>query len=359
MKLSRNEYHGIKRKQKYSSKPLNTLIKQKKKSRERWSNFFRTQSNKETKPVQNDQDKFNLERQSEVSMDGKNPKNQTRSLSRLKLSPQQGKWLFIFLFLLGLVLMCFPIVSQYLYYEASQVQVEVFNQEVQKVSNEEIERRIQLAHAYNSTIEPSLAGSTDPFSDLQKEGIREYARMLEINEQIGYVSIPKIRQELPVYAGTNENVLQKGVGHIETTSLPVGGPGTHAVITAHRGLPTARLFTDLDQLKKGDIFYYRNIKETLAYQVDKVKVVNPKDIQAIRIEAGEDRMTLLTCTPYMINSHRLLVYGKRIPYHEEVQPEARKESSFFNFRIYFYLALLLLIIMVAIIFIYKTRQKHR
>lgn len=279
-----------------------------------------------------------------------------------ELKPQKRKrrsltWktkvLFLLSFLVGLGLILFPIVSQFLYYQAAQVEIKNFDQTVKKLEPNDIDWRIKLAHAYNSTIEPSLNGMTDPFSQFQQEGIAEYARMLEVNEQIGYISIPNIFVEIPVYAGTTEKVLQKGAGHLEATSLPVGGKGTHTVITAHRGLPNARLFTDLDKLKLGDVFYIQNIKETLAYQIDKIKTVEPTDIKSIRIIDGEDRATLLTCTPYMINSHRLLVMGHRIPYSPEEKAEqvAKPKQS-----IIFQILLILLIIILVLLATYVLRK---
>ena len=285
--------------------------------------------------------------------------NHATKLNPIQLNRKHKKWFLMLIFVIGFLCMCFPVVSQYLYHQASKVQVQRFDKEVAEITPSDIERRIKLAEAYNSTIFPKFDRLSDPFTKIQKEGIKEYARMLEINEQIGYVSIPKIHQELPVYAGTNESVLQKGVGHLETTSLPVGGKGTHAVITAHRGLPTARLFTDLDKLKKGDVFYFRNIKETLAYKVDKIKVVGPKDINAIRIVEGEDRMTLLTCTPYMINSHRLLVYGKRIPYQAKLKDKDMDNSPFMNYRIMFYLLIVLIILLIMIYLYYRKRRNKQ
>ena len=138
--------------------------------------------------------------------------------------------------------------------------------------------------------------------------------MLEVREMIGHIEIPKIGQDLPVYAGTSEEVLQKGVGHLEGTSLPVGGNSTHSVLTAHSGLPEATLFTELRKLEIGDKFYIHNIKEILAYQVDQIKVVEPTDFNDLLIDPGHDYVTLLTCTPLMINTHRLLVRGHRVEY---------------------------------------------
>ncbi|HFR3476342.1 TPA: class C sortase, partial [Streptococcus suis] len=180
---------------------------------------------------------------------------------------------------------------------------------------EVISRRIKLANIYNE----SLVGGTqldvsDPFIALQKEARDEYARMLEVEEMIGSISIPKIDVDLPIYAGTSEDILQRGAGHLEGSSLPVGGKSTRAVITAHRGLPQARLFTELNKLKKNDVFYITNIKETLAYKVESIQVIEPDEVSALSIQEGRDLVTLLSCTPYMINSHRLLVTGHRIAY---------------------------------------------
>ncbi|HEM6289397.1 TPA: class C sortase [Streptococcus suis] len=164
-------------------------------------------------------------------------------------------------------------------------------------------------------------GLVDPFSELEKEARAEYARMLKLEEMIGHVSIPKIDTKIPIYAGTSESILQRGAGHLEGSSLPVGGSSTHAVITAHRGLPQARLFTDLDKLKEGDMFYVTNIRDTLAYQVERIQVIEPHQVETLHIQENRDIVTLLTCTPYMINSHRLLVTGHRVEYIQEVAEE--------------------------------------
>lgn len=215
------------------------------------------------------------------------------------------------IFLLGSLILLFPIVSQVSYYLASHQNINRFEREVSKMDTSAIDRRIALAKAYNETVSRNPL-VIDPFTRKQKEGLREYARMLEVHEQIGHVAVPSIGVDIPIYAGTAESVLQKGSGHLEGTSLPVGGQSTHAVLTAHRGLPTARLFTDLNKVKKGQIFYVTNIKETLAYKVVSIKVVNPTALSTVKVVKGKDYMTLLTCTPYMINSHRLLIKGERI-----------------------------------------------
>lgn len=221
-----------------------------------------------------------------------------------------GKFLYRLLITIGLFTIFFPFASQTYYQYISKQETNQFEKECKKVNPYEIRHRIELAKAYNRTLSPAKLG--DPFTNKEKAGIAEYARMIQLQEKIGYITIPKIDQKIPCRAGTSEDVLQKGAGHLEGTSLPIGGKGTHTVITAHRGLPTERLFTDLNKLKIGDFFYITNIKETLAYKVDQILIVEPDDFTPILVDDYHDYATLLTCTPYMINSHRLLVRGERI-----------------------------------------------
>ena len=223
---------------------------------------------------------------------------------------------FALIFLLGLLIFAYPLISQKYYEIESGNEVVEFRKETESIDKEEVKRRMDLARAYNDTLDPSRL--SDPFTEEEKAGRKEYARMLEVNEMLGHVEIPRIGQDLPIYAGTTDEVLEKGLGHLEGTSLPIGGTSTHAVVTGHRGLPNAKLFRNLDQLVEGDVFYIHNIEGTLAYQVDKIQVVDPSDFNPVLVEEGKDYATLLTCTPYMINSHRLLVRGHRIPYQAAV-----------------------------------------
>lgn len=263
------------------------------------------------------------------------------------------------IFLLGSLILLFPIVSQVSYYLASHQNINQFKREVAKIDTNTVERRIALANAYNETVSrnPLLI---DPFTSKQKEGLREYARMLEVHEQIGHVAIPSIGVDIPIYAGTSETVLQKGSGHLEGTSLPVGGLLTHSVLTAHRGLPTARLFTDLNKVKKGQIFYVTNIKETLAYKVVSIKVVEPTALSEVKVVKGKDYITLLTCTPYMINSHRLLVRGVRAPL---TSRQAKKESltavrpyQYYRWLVYLAIAVLVILVMIVAKYYQKTNK---
>lgn len=261
------------------------------------------------------------------------------------------KFLPIVVFLLGLMIAVYPLISQRYYTINSSKVIQDYIRSVEKMGSKEIERKLKLAHDYNKTLDPSRLA--DPFSDDEKKARAEYARMLEVQEKIGYVEIPKINQELPIYAGTSEDVLKKGVGHLEGTSLPVGGTSIHSVITAHRGLPEARLFTDLDKMEKNDVFYIHVLDRILAYKVDQILVVEPSNFDPVLVVEGKDYATLLTCTPYSINSHRLLVRGHRIDY---TAPVEERNLSIIdrndNYR--YYLIASVLIILILIYFI----QKH-
>lgn len=216
------------------------------------------------------------------------------------------------LIVVGSLIASYPFISQYYYRFEANKEIDAFKEENAKYSKEELERLRSLEEAYNASLHGHLNDEID--NKLKDEGKKLYKNYLNKNEKLGIISIPRIGQELPVYMGTGENVLQKGVGALENSSLPIGGKYTHSVLTAHRGLPEARLFTDLNKMEVKDIFYMKNKYGTLAYQVDNIEVIEPNDYEKISIKDKGDYMTLLTCTPYMINSHRLIVRGKRIPY---------------------------------------------
>ena len=267
---------------------------------------------------------------------------------------KKSKWkrfLPLFLFLIGFLVAIYPLISQYYYRINADEVIQTYIRSVEAMEQPEIERKLTLAKAYNRTLDPSRLA--DPFSKEEEEGRVEYARMLEINEKIGYVEIPRIGEEIPIYAGTAEAVLRKGAGHLEGTSLPVGGESTHSVITAHRGLPEAKLFTDLDRMEKGDIFYLHILDRILAYQVDRILTVEPSDFDPVLVVEGEDYSTLLTCTPLTINTHRLLVRGRRIDYTapiEEVDIKTRVRSDHYKF----YLMISMMVILILIYLILRT-----
>lgn len=261
-------------------------------------------------------------------------------------------------FFIGMAVMAYPLVSRLYYRVESNQQIADFDKEKATLDEADIDERMKLAQAFNDSLNNVVSG--DPWSEeMKKKGRAEYARMLEIHERMGHVEIPVIDVDLPVYAGTAEEVLQQGAGHLEGTSLPIGGNSTHAVITAHTGLPTAKMFTDLTKLKVGDKFYVHNIKEVMAYQVDQVKVIEPTNFDDLLIVPGHDYVTLLTCTPYMINTHRLLVRGHRIPYVAEVEEEfiaANKLSHLYRYL--FYVAVGLIVILLWIIRRLRKKKKQ-
>ena len=263
-------------------------------------------------------------------------------------------WKIILIFMLGLMIAIYPIISNYYYTVENNNQVKDFQEAVSEMPDKEVLERIDLAKAYNDTLDPSRLA--DPYTEREKKGVENYARMLEVREKIGYIDVPKINQQIPVYAGTSEDVLQHACGHLEGTSLPIGGKDTHAVITAHRGLPQVKLFRDLDKMEVGDLFFFTNVKETLAYKVDQILVVEPWDFEPVLVVEGKDLMTRLTCTPYMINSHRLLVRGHRVPYVPEVKEEI--ERAKFNYKSLIVPGIVLAVVMV-IIFLYIRHRRRR
>lgn len=263
-------------------------------------------------------------------------------------------WKIILIFVLGLMIAIYPIISNYYYTVENNNQVKDFQEAVSQMPSKEVLERIDLAKAYNDTLDPSRLA--DPYTEREKKGVENYARMLEVREKIGYIDVPKIGQQIPVYAGTSEDVLQHACGHLEGTSLPIGGKDTHAVITAHRGLPQVKLFRDLDKMEVGDLFFFTNVKETLAYKVDQILVVEPWDFEPVLVVEGKDLMTLLTCTPYMINSHRLLVRGHRVPYVPEVKEEI--ERAKFNYKSLIVPGIVLAVL-ILIIFLYIRHRRRR
>lgn len=218
----------------------------------------------------------------------------------------------ILLFIVGLGIMTYPMISQMYYRVEATDKVQEFNLQKSGIMDKDIEKRIELAAAYNKGLDPSQI--TDPYEKDLVLGRKAYAKMLEIKKLIGHIEIPLINIDIPIYAGTGKDILEKGAGHLEGTSLPIGGDSTHAVITAHRGLPNAELFTNLDKIKIGDTFFVHNIQTVLKYEVDQIEVVEPWDFSKVLVIKDKDYVTLLTCTPYMINSHRLLVRGHRVEY---------------------------------------------
>ncbi len=236
----------------------------------------------------------------------------------------------IFGFLSGLILLFYPWFSNsWNQYNNSLILEEYQHKAEEKFVDESLVDEWEKAYAYNEELQPVII----PDSFIQAEGVSEedekYYSCLNINEDgmMGYIYIPKIKARVPIYHSTMESVLQNGAGHIHGSSLPVGGESTHAAIAAHRGLPGAALFTDLDQLTEGDQFYLYVLDDILAYEIDRILTVEPSNTEPLQVEEGEDLVTLVTCTPYGVNSHRLLVRGHRVPYEEEKETEQAKQVT--------------------------------
>ena len=259
---------------------------------------------------------------------------------------KKGNWFFKLIFVLGFLILMYPQVSRLYYRVQSTQEVAAFEAGKAALSDEEIKKRMALARDFNDSLVNQ--NMEDPYSKARHErGRAAYARMLEIHEQIGHIQIPTIDLDIPIRAGTSEEVLQTSAGHLEGTSLPIGGNSTHTVITAHSGLPTAKLFTDIKDMKKGDRFYIHNIAETLAYEVDQIKVIEPSNFKDLVVVSGHDYATLLTCTPIGINTHRLLVRGHRVPYDKAVDDQFVADNRKDLLYKYAFIAVVLLILLLA------------
>ena len=233
------------------------------------------------------------------------------------MKKKKGKFisiLLVLLLLVGLSLLLYPYVSNYWNSLHQTRAIAAYAEAVAKLDKDQYTEILSAAQTYNA----SLLGrdNTQPLDGDRKE---EYERLLDVSGLgiMGYIEIPCIDCSLPIYHGADESVLQVAVGHMEWSSLPVGGESTHCVLSGHRGLPSAKLFTNLDKLQPGDTFILRVLDETLTYEVDQILIVEPQETGSLRIEEGKDYCTLVTCTPYGINTHRLLVRGHRVDNIEE------------------------------------------
>lgn len=242
------------------------------------------------------------------------------------MKKKTNKIFIVIIFLFGLSLLLYPfIANQWNGYRQKRL-ISSYDQTVAEQEASEgidYEAEWERAEAYNEALLPSILPDSFAVAEASGED-EEYMSCLNItgNGMMGKVEIPKIDITLPIFHTTEEEVLQNAAGHLEGSSLPIGGENSHAVISAHRGLPSAALFTDLDKLEEGDHFLLHILDDTLCYQVDKISVVEPEDTAVLAVEDGEDLVTLLTCTPYGVNSHRLLVRGHRVPYElEEIKDE--------------------------------------
>lgn len=263
--------------------------------------------------------------------------------------------ILILAFAAGISMLLYPTVSEYWNSLHQTRAITTYSEEIAALNEEEQERLLEAARDYNQKLYENGTHWT-----LTEEELEEYNSLLNMSSDgiMGYINIPKIGVTLPIYHGTGETELQKGAGHLEGSSLPVGGENTHAVLSSHRGLVSAKLFTDLDQLQTGDTFSITVLKETLTYEVDQIRIVLPEELNSLAIEEGQDYCTLVTCTPYGVNTHRLLVRGHRVENDEHITVTGDAmvlESS----RIAPLVAVPILIFLLIILLIATRKRKRR
>lgn len=264
--------------------------------------------------------------------------------------------IIVCVFLLGLSLLLYPTVSDWWNTFHQSRAVASYIEKVSTMEDDEYNNILNQAREYNSTVADK--GIKFRLSD---DELKKYESVLNITDSgiMGYVEIPKINCKLPIYHGIDDSVLQVAIGHIAGTSLPVGGESSHCVISGHRGLPSARLFTDIDKLNQGDTFAIHVLDETLYYEVDQIRIVKPEQTENIRITKGEDYCTLVTCTPYGVNSHRLLVRGHRLQNQKDSSVRVTADAIQYEPIIIVPFIALPILIVLIIIFIIRDRRRKR
>lgn len=284
------------------------------------------------------------------------------------MKKKSSKIVIILIFLAGLSLLLYPfIANQWNNHRQKQLigNYESVISDKEAAGNIDYAAEMKKAEAYNDALLPSILPDSFAVADASTETDSSYEDSLNIagDGMMGIVEIPKIDIKLPIYHGTSDEVLQKAAGHLEGSSLPIGGENTHAVISAHRGLPSASLFTDLDQLEIGDHFLIHVLDETLCYEVDQILVVDPEDTSALAVEDGEDLVTLLTCTPYGVNTQRLMVRGHRVPYEEQAVADEQTPLSGFslhtNYLLWVVVGIVITGVFILILFIREKKLQKK
>ncbi|MEQ8155619.1 MAG: class C sortase [Clostridiaceae bacterium] len=269
---------------------------------------------------------------------------------REKFNAKNGNNIIIaVIFILGLGIFSYPLVSNFINSRNQSIVIDNYQKELDKKSEEQkrkdLEEKIKNSLGLNTEDE----NIEDPFSKSQENDNPNLT-------MLGYIKIPKIGQEIPIYEGTSDYVLQNGIGHLRGTSLPIGGSGTHCVLSGHRGLPEAKLFSDLPELTYGDEFYITSEAGTIAYSVDQILTVLPTDIEPLLTVPDKDYVTLITCTPYMINSHRLLVRGHRVPYNPEVVKKEDSTHRWEQLKKYFFISISVILLVILLLIIKLIRK---
>lgn len=272
------------------------------------------------------------------------------------------------LLILAVGLVSYPFIANYIFEHRADSLVEAVEQQANDMSNEEQNAELAAAKAYNEIVAVGHVRLTDPFIDEEYTGnTDEYESILNMTDDgvMGSVEIPSIGVHIPIYHGTSVTVLEKGTGHLQGTSLPVGGESTHAVITGHSGLSNAKLFTDLEEMVEGDYFFIHVAGQTLAYKVDKISVILPTEMEQLGVYPGKDYVTLVTCTPYSVNTHRLLVRGVRTDYQEieknsELIAPKKVESKWMTeYQSALFISLIALIVAVCLLLLIRRLRDNR
>lgn len=263
--------------------------------------------------------------------------------------------------LVGLLILLYPTISNISVMRHASRVVTSYNNAVASLKPAEYDSMLASAREYNQQIvdKGGIANVSEAFGGTQ--GDKEYNSLLNLHGDgvMGYIVLPDLKESLPIYHGTSTAVLAQGVGHLAGTSLPVGGPSTHAALSGHRGLPSAKLFTDLDKMKKGDVFYIKVLGETLAYKVYGIEVVKPNNVKSLAIQPGKDLVTLITCTPYGVNTHRLLIHAERTPYTEKDKKRSDISNPLYDMPLQYLLLIIALIVLAIIIPIIILKRRKR
>lgn len=269
----------------------------------------------------------------------------------------------ILIVLFGFALLSYPFISNYMFEKSAGSTIESYKKQSKTYDQKEKEKALKEAKEYNQDLTRSAVQLTDLFKTKKSDGeTMVYNNILNLDRSgvMGYLEIPCISVNLPIYHGTDAEILERGVGHLAASSIPVGGKSTHSVLTGHTGLSSAKLFTDLTEMKEGDLFFVYVLDQTLAYKVDQISVVKPEDTRKLQIVDGKDYVTLVTCTPYGINDHRLLVHGVRTKYakkQEETIKPRNKNSQWMG--TYKRAIAIGLAIVIALVLSGKVYQKLR
>ena len=270
----------------------------------------------------------------------------------------------ILIILFGFALLSYPFISNYMFEKSAGSTIKSYEKQAKTYDQKQKEQAFRKAEEYNKDLIKSVVQLTDPFKVKKSNGeTLIYNNILNIDHSgvMGYLEIPCISVNLPIYHGTDAEILERGVGHLAASSIPVGGKSTHSVLTGHAGLSSAKLFTDLTEMKKEDLFFIHVLDRILAYKVDQISVVRPEDTRKLQIVKGKDYVTLVTCTPYGVNDHRLLVRGIRTKYVKKQRSSIRPRNQDSQWmRTYKKAIAIGLMIVTALILLGKVFQKlHR